>query len=75
MTDAQPSTRTEPQTAIPLTPYLCVRDAAAAIRFYERAFGAEEVYRLSEAGDAGGHGGRIGHAELHLGAARLMLSD
>jgi PhnB protein len=69
MTDTQPSSRPGPQTAIPLTPYLCVRDAAAAIGFYQRVFGAEEVYRLSEPG------GRIGHAELRLGAARLMLSD
>src|SRR5688572_23973660 len=50
-------------------PYLCVRGAAAAIDFYIRAFGAEELFRLSE------HGGRIGHAQLKLGPVTLMLAD
>jgi PhnB protein len=50
-------------------PYLRVHDAAAAIRFYEKAFGANEMFRLREPG------GRIGHAELRLGPTTLMLSD
>jgi PhnB protein len=50
-------------------PYLCVRDAAAAIAFYKRAFEAEELFRLTEPS------GRIGHAELKLGPATLMLAD
>jgi uncharacterized glyoxalase superfamily protein PhnB len=29
-------------------PYLCVRDAAAAIEFYTTVFGAEELLRLTE---------------------------
>jgi PhnB protein len=49
--------------------YLCVRDTAAAIDFYTRAFGATERYRLTEPS------GRIGHAELQLGPAVLMLAD
>ncbi len=49
--------------------YLRVRDTAAAIRFYEQAFGATERFRLVEPS------GRIGHAELQLGPAVLMLSD
>lgn len=49
--------------------YLRVRDTAAAIRFYEQAFGASERFRLVEPS------GRIGHAELTLGPAVLMLSD
>jgi PhnB protein len=49
--------------------YLRVHDAAAAIDFYQRAFGAEEVMRLSEPS------GRIGHAELRIGPAVVMLSD
>ena len=49
--------------------YLRVRDSAAAIRFYEQAFGASERFRLVEPS------GRIGHAELQLGPAVLMLSD
>ncbi|TXC65452.1 VOC family protein [Piscinibacter aquaticus] len=49
--------------------YLRVRDSAAAIRFYVKAFGASERFRLVEPS------GRIGHAELQLGPAVLMLSD
>jgi PhnB protein len=50
------------------TPYLTVRNAAAAIEFYKAAFGATELYRI-EMGDA------IGHAELRIGDTLLMLSD
>jgi PhnB protein len=50
-------------------PYLCVRDAAAAIEFYTRVFGAEEELRLIDAG------GRIAHAELRLGPVVVMLVD
>ena len=50
-------------------PYLRVRNAAAAIEFYKQAFGAEEMFRLTEPG------GRIGHAELTFGPAVIMLSD
>lgn len=50
-------------------PYLRVRDAAKAIDFYQRAFGAQELFRLTEPG------GRIGHAEVKIGATTLMLSE
>src|SRR2546426_8899956 len=50
-------------------PYLCCRDAARAIEFYKRAFGATEVMRLAEPS------GRIGHAEIKIGTALLMLAD
>ncbi len=53
-----------------LTPYIIVKGAAAAIEFYTQAFGACEVYRLCEPG-----GGKIGHAELCIGAGKLMLAD
>ena len=49
--------------------YLRLRDAARAIEFYAKAFGATEKFRLTEPG------GRIGHAELSLGNTTLMLSD
>ena len=52
-----------------LFPYLHVRDAAGAIRFYTQAFGVKEIFRLTEPS------GRIGHAELDFGGATLMLSD
>lgn len=48
--------------------YLIVDDAAKAIEFYERAFGAEELYRLPM-------GDKIGHAEIRIGDTQLMLSD
>jgi len=49
--------------------YLTVHDSAAAIRFYQQAFGAEEIFRLSEPS------GRVGHAQLKLGPTVLMLAD
>ena len=52
-----------------LTPYLTVRDAAAAIAFYEKAFGAKELYRLTTPD------GGIGHAEIQIGDSRIMMSD
>lgn len=52
-----------------LFPYLRVGDAAAAIDFYVKAFGAREKYRLVEPT------GRVGHAELDFGGMTLMLSD
>jgi uncharacterized glyoxalase superfamily protein PhnB len=50
-------------------PYLCARDAAAALEFYTNVFGAEELLRLTDAG------GRIAHAELKLGPMVVMLVD
>lgn len=52
-----------------LTPYLIVPDAAAAISFYRRAFGASERMRLEAPG------GKIGHAELSIGDSLIMLAD
>ena len=52
-----------------LTPMLAVRDAAAAIDFYKTALGAKEV------GDRHVWEGKIGHAELQIGGARVMLAD
>ena len=51
------------------TPYLAIDDAAAAIEFYKKAFGAKERGRM-ETPD-----GKIGHAELEFGDALVMLSD
>jgi len=52
-----------------ITPYLVVNDAARAIDFYKRAFGAQEKMRMD------GPGGKIGHAELKIGDSIMMLSD
>ena len=52
-----------------VTPYLIVRDAAAAIDFYQRAFGAVELMRLP------GPGNSVAHAEVKIGDSPLMLAD
>jgi uncharacterized glyoxalase superfamily protein PhnB len=49
--------------------YLRVKNAAQAIDYYQRAFGAKEKFRLCEPS------GRVGHAELDFDGATLMLSD
>ena len=52
-----------------VTPYLIVDGAAAAIDYYQRAFGATESLRL----DCGN--GKIGHAEIKIGDSTVMLAD
>jgi PhnB protein len=49
-------------------PYLAVSNAGEAIAFYKAAFGAVEVLCIA-------HGGKVGHAELAIGGARIMLCD
>jgi PhnB protein len=52
-----------------VTPYLAVDDAAEAIEYYKKAFGATERVRMEAPG------GKIGHAELEIGDSLVMLSD
>jgi uncharacterized glyoxalase superfamily protein PhnB len=65
-THEQTATQPAAQT---ITAYISVRNAAAALAFYVDAFDAVEVSRLV-ADD-----GRIGHAEITIGASKLMLAD
>ncbi len=51
------------------TPYLIVKDAASAIEFYKKAFGATELTRMTQ------HDGRIRHAEIKIGDSPIMLAD
>jgi PhnB protein len=51
------------------TPYLIMSDAARAIDFYKRAFGATELHRYDAPG------GKIGHAEIKVGDSVIMLAD
>jgi PhnB protein len=51
------------------TPYLILDDAARAIDFYQRAFGATELDRYEAPG------GKIGHAEIKVGDSVIMLAD
>jgi PhnB protein len=52
-----------------VTPYLIVKDAARAIEFYKKAFGATELMRLEMPG------GKVGHAEIKIGNSPIMLAD
>ncbi|MEJ7848627.1 MAG: VOC family protein [Pyrinomonadaceae bacterium] len=63
----------EPVNAIPegyegVTPYIICKNAEAAIEFYKKAFGAVELFRIGEPG-------MVGHAELKIGGAIIMLAD
>ena len=65
-----------------VTPYLVVDGAAEAIRFYERAFGAEEVMRMpmpvpsdAAGGVEGCDSGKLAHAEIRIEGSHVMLSD
>jgi PhnB protein len=52
-----------------ITPHLVCRDAAGAIAFYGKAFGAVELTRLP------GPQGRLMHAMVRIGDSNLMLVD
>ncbi|MFI8090815.1 VOC family protein [Streptomyces sp. NPDC086080] len=64
-----------PHTEIPdryryaVIPHIMVDDAAAAIDFWRRAFGAQENFRVDAPG------GGILHAEITIGRSVLMLGD
>jgi len=58
-----------PQGASAVTPYLVVSNAAEMIDFYKKVFGAVETMRLKQPD------GRIGHAELKINGASIMLAD
>ncbi len=60
-----------PEEYPPLTPYLCCKNAAAAIDFYKNAFGAreEESMRMTTPD------GKVAHCELWVGNAFFMLAD
>ncbi|PDS39063.1 glyxoylase [Rhizobium anhuiense] len=59
-----------PSFARKVSAYFIVNDAARAIDFYKEAFGATEVFRMTDPSD-----GRIGHAELRFGETLMMLAD
>ena len=50
-------------------PSLAIKDAAKALEFYKKAFGAKEIMRMGEPGE------KIGHAEIKIGEAVVMLAD
>jgi len=53
-----------------LTPHLVIKGATQAIDFYKRAFGAQEITRLS-----GPDGKSIMHADLKIGDSHVFLVE
>jgi PhnB protein len=77
-TEAKPAAKSKPadkksqgvdRNAPTLAPHITCRDAAKAIDFYKKAFGAEELMRLP------GPDGRLMHAALRINGAMVMLND
>ena len=58
-----------PEAYHTVTPYLIIEGAAAAIEFYKKAFGAQELFRFPAPE------GKIGHAEIKIGDSPIMLAD
>lgn len=52
-----------------VTPYLIVDDGNAAVEFYKNAFDATELMKI------GTPDGKVGHAEIKIGNAPVMLAD
>jgi PhnB protein len=52
-----------------VTPYLIIDGASKAIEFYKAAFGAVETVRIV------GRDGGVGHAEIRIGGAPIMLAN
>lgn len=52
-----------------VTPYLVVERASDALEFYGKAFGAQELYRMS------GPDGSVMHAEFRIGDSNVMIAD
>lgn len=50
-------------------PYLVIKNAAAALEFYQNAFSAETIMRMDMPG------GAVMHAEMRIGTAVFMLSE
>ena len=66
---SKPAAKPVPEGYHTLTPFLVCKDAAGALDFYQRAFGAEEVSRLM------GPDGKLMHAALRIGDSVLMVTD
>jgi PhnB protein len=64
------ATTTEPVAAVRVSaaPRLTFKDAAKAIDFYKKAFGAVETMRFEV-------GTGVAHAEITIGASRLLLAE
>jgi PhnB protein len=63
------STKYIPEGLHTVTPYLTARNAAKALDFYKRAFGAKELHRMPGPDD------RIMHAAFQIGDSQIFISD
>lgn len=52
-----------------VTPYIIIKDAAQAISFYQKAFGASELMRITD------DSGKVQHAEIKIGNSPIMIVD
>jgi len=66
---ANSSVKPIPEGVSTVTPHLICAEAASAIDFYKRAFGAQELFRLD------GPDGKIMHAAIQIGNSRVMLAE
>ena len=64
------SVRAIPEHLHTVTPRLVVRNGAAAIEFYGKAFGAEELGERFT-----GPGGEVIHAEVRIGDSVVLISE
>lgn len=63
------STKGVPEGYHSVTPSLIIRDAASALDFYQRAFGATLVGRMD------GPDGKVMHAEIRIGDSIVMVGE
>jgi PhnB protein len=63
------ATNPVPQGYHSITPAITCRDAAKAIDFYKKAFGAQELMRMPSPD------GKISHAEIKIGDSVVFVSD
>jgi hypothetical protein len=61
--------RSIPEGHHTVTPYLSLQNAAKALDFNARVFGAIELMRIP------GPGGTVGHTEIKIGDSLIMLAD
>ena len=64
-----PKVKPIPEGFHSVTPSLVIKDAAKAIEFYKRAFGAEPLLRLTGPNNA------VVHAEIKIGDSIIMISE
>jgi PhnB protein len=65
------TTQEKPQVPVTgVTPYVSIRDAAAAAELYQRAFGAEKIAAMP-----GPDGKRLIHCHVRINGGNLFMSD